>query len=574
MTSQMPSPPSSPNRPPRRWLPPAAVNGHRLPAGLPAAAVQLLLSRGIGSAAELERFLNPKGLPHSPGLLAGMAEALPRLARAVRAGERVAVFGDFDVDGMTGTAILCDTLSALGAQVIPYLPHPVREGHGVSAAAVERLAAQGATLIVTVDCGISDAAAVALAAKRGMDAVITDHHTPPAGERPDAVAIVNPRMPGSRYPCPELCGAGIAYKVASALRDYLGEPPDRSLLELAALGTVADLVPLRDENRYLVQQGLGELPDTRRPGLRALLRRLGLYEDIIRSEDVAFRIAPRLNAAGRMDDAATALALLLTRDAGEGERLTAQLEDYNNQRRELTATACEAAIAETAAISPLPAIIITHRSEYKPGINGLVTARLSEIFHRPAVALAATGDGEELVASARSSGDFNLIEAIAGCADLLVRYGGHAAAAGFTVRREMLPAVSERLLGIAGAAMGLLAPEPTLEIHAEGPLDELLSPTMARLCQQLEPFGKSNPTPRYLTRRAEVRRWGYVGRDRQHLKLVVSSGGGREIDALSWNYPPGWGGYERVDLVFRLAQDRRGRQLRQYLKIEDLRPAA
>ena len=566
----MPAPARSPdNRLPRRWVPPAAVNGHRLPADLPAPGVQLLLARGIGSKSGMERFLNPPEVPHSPALLAGMDDALPRLARAVRAGERVAVFGDFDVDGMTGAAILCETLSALGARVIPYLPHPVREGHGVNAGAVEQLAAQGATLLVTVDCGISDAAAVALAASRGVDTVITDHHTP-AAERPDAVAIVNPRMPGSRYPCPDLCGAGIAFKVAAALREYLDEPPDRSLLELAALGTVADLVPLRDENRYLVQQGLAELPHTRRPGLRALLRRLKLYEERIRSEDVAFQIGPRLNAAGRMEDAGTALDLLLTRDAGEGERLATRLEGYNNQRRELTAEACELAIAETAAVSPLPAIIITHHSSYRQGINGLVAARLAENFHRPSVAVAATGDGEHLVASARSAGDFNLIEAVAGCADLLVRYGGHAAAAGFTVRRELLPAVSERLLGSAGAAMGLLAPEPTLEIHAEGTLGELLSPAMARLRQQLEPFGKGNPTPRYLTRSAEVRWSGYVGRQQQHLKLRVANGG-REMDAMGWNYPEGWGGYARVDLVFDLANDRRGGQ---YLKIEDLRPAA
>ena len=199
-----------------------------------------------------------------------------------------------------------------------------------------------------------------------------------------------------------------------------------------------------------------------------------------------------------------------------------------------------------------------------------MAARLAENFHRPAVAVAATGDGEHLVASARSAGDFNLIEAVGGCADLLARYGGHAAAAGFTVRRELLPAVSERLLGSAGAAMGLLAPEPTLEIHAEGTLGELISPAMARLRQQLEPFGKGNPTPRYLTRSAEVRWSGYVGRQQQHLKLRVASGG-REMDAMGWNYPEGWGGYARVDLVFELANDRRGGQ---YLKIEDLRPAA
>ena len=564
--------PSATHRlPPRRWVPPPPANGHRLPAGLSPAAAQLLLSRGIGDEPTLNRRLNPAGLPHPAGLLAGIDAALPRLAAAVRSGERVAVFGDFDVDGITGTAILCETLGRLGARVIPYLPHPVLEGHGIGAAAVAKLLAQGASLIVTVDCGISNAAEVALAADGGADVVITDHHTPPP-RRPDAAAIVNPRMPGNRYPCPELCGAGIAYKVACALLEYLGEPPDGSLAELAALGTVADLVPLWDENRYLVQQGLERLPYTRRPGLQALLRRINRYEQPIRAEDVSFRIAPRLNAAGRMEDADTALNLLLTGDSREGKRLAERLESYNTRRRELTSAACEIAIAEAAEADPTPAIIITRHEAYRPGINGLVAGRLAETFNRPAIALA-RADAGQLVASARSAGGFSLIDAIARCADLLVRYGGHQAAAGFTVRDEDLPAVAERLRSIAGAEMGLFGPEPTLEIHAEGTLDELLSPELARLCQRLEPFGKDNPTPRYLTRGAQTLNWGYIGRDNQHLKLRVSSGG-QDVDAIRWNYADDWGGYDRVDLVFQLAEDNYRQERSLYLRIDDWRPAA
>ena len=442
--------------PPKRWLLPPAVSGHRLPAGLPAPAVQLLLSRGIGDAGALEQFLNPAGLPYAPGLLAGIDDALPRLAAAVGAGETVAVFGDFDVDGITGTAILSETLERLGARVIPYLPHPVAEGHGMTPGAVERLAAQGTSLIVTVDCGISNAGEVALASRYGADVVITDHHAPPP-RRPDAMAIVNPRMPGNAYPYPELCGAGIAYKLASALLEYLGEPADPSLLELAALGTVADLVPLRDENRYLVQRGLAELANTRRPGLRALLQQARLYQRPIRAEQIAFQIAPRLNAAGRMEDPETALKLLLTRDAREGERLAAQLERYNTRRRELTAYACEVAIGQTlAGAGTPPAIIISHNDAYTPGINGLVAGRLAELFNRPAIALA-RADTDHLVASARSAGDFSLINAIAQCSDLLVRYGGHQAAAGFTVRNADLQRVAERLEGIAARSWGCSA---------------------------------------------------------------------------------------------------------------------
>ena len=556
--------------PPKRWVLPPPTHGHRFSPDLPSAAVQLLLSRGIGDDAALDRFLNPVGVPYPPESLAGIEEAMPRLASAVRSGETVAVFGDFDVDGMTGTAILTETLSRLGARVIPYLPDPVAEGHGVTAGAVRRLAAQRATLIVTVDCGVSDATEVALAASLGVEVIVTDHHVPPQ-RQPDAVAIVNPRLPGNQYPFPELCGAGIAYKLASALFDYLGAPPDPTLLELAALGTVADLVPLRDENRFLVQRGLAFLPDTQRPGLRALLRRVHLERQPIRSEHVSFQIAPRLNASGRMAHPETSLNLLLAKDSREAEQLTARLEQYNTRRRELTARATEIAVDGVLADERLPAIIISHDEAFTPGINGLVAARLAEQFNRPAVALA-RADDDHLVASARSAGEFNLIDAISRCQDLLVRYGGHRAAAGFTVRAADFDSVSERLTAIAIAEMGLFGPEPMLDIHAEGSLDEIVSPELSRLREQLEPFGKDNPTPRYLTRRARVLSWGYVGANSQHLKMQVSNGN-RSIDALAWNHSGGWGGYEAVDLVYQLAEDSYRGERRTYLRIDDLRPA-
>ena len=561
----------TPSPPPKRWLPPPPVHGHRLPSDLPDAAVQLLLSRGIGTTRELEQFLNPVGLPHSPGLLAGIGAAVPRLAHAARSGETVAVFGDFDVDGITGTVILSETLRLLGARVIPYLPHPVEEGHGMTASAIQNLIDQGAQVIVTVDCGISDADVIASAKISGADVIITDHHAPP-DVRPEALAIVNPRMPGNVYPFPELCGAGIAYKLATALLEHMGRTSDPSLLELAALGTVSDLVPLKDENRFLVQRGLETLGDTRRPGLRAMLRRVNLEGRPVRAEDIAFRIAPRLNSSGRMAHPESSLRLLLTQDTQEADRLATQLEQYNTQRRDLTSAACEIAIERILSGGPIPAIICIYDDAFTPGINGLVASRLVDAFNRPAVALA-RADDRHLVASARSPGNLNLIETISQCRDLLVRYGGHAAAAGFTVVDEDYPQVAQRLLEIARAEMGLFEPEPTLEIHAEGTLDQLLSPELARFCSKLEPFGKDNPTPLFLTRRAQVLQWGYVGAQGQHLKLNVASGG-RSVDALSWNHSGQWPGYASVDLVFQLAEDRYRGESRTYLRIEDLRPAA
>lgn len=556
--------------PPRRWLLPPRPDGHRLPSHLSAAAVQLLLTRGIGDAAALTRFLDPPDVPHPPDTLPGVDAALPRLASAVRSRETVAVFGDFDVDGITGTAILSETLRRLGARVIPYLPDPVAEGHGMTPLAVDRLVSQGASLIVTVDSGVSNSAEVALANRKGTDVVITDHHVPPP-QPPDAVAIVNPRMTGNQYPFPELCGAGIAYKLATALLAYIGQPDDPSLLELAALGTIADLVPLRDENRHIVQRGLEVLPFTTRPGLRALLRRVNLADRPIRAEHVSFQIAPLLNSSGRMAHPETSLNLLLTDDEREGERLTTQLEQYNSRRRDLTTRSFDVAVEQVLASSPLPAIIISYDDVYTPGINGLVAGRLAELFNRPSIALA-RADADHLVASARSVSDFSLIDAISQCEDLLVRYGGHQAAAGFTVRNENYPDVAHRLTGIANAQIGLFGPEPSLEIHAEGSLDELLSPAMAELCSRLEPFGKDNPTPRYLTRGVRITNAGYVGANGRHLKLRVT-GGGRSIDALAWNHPGDWGGYEAADLVFQLAEDSYRGERRPYLRIDDLRPA-
>ena len=530
----------------------------------------MLLSRGIGDEAGFAGFVDPPGVPHSPDSLPGVDAALPRLAAAVNSRETVAVFGDFDVDGITGTAILCETLRRLGARVIPYLPDPVAEGHGMTALAVERLVGQGASLIVTVDSGVSNFAEVALASREGTDVVITDHHVPPP-QLPDAVAIVNPRMSGNRYPFPDLCGAGIAYKLATALLHHLGQPDDPSLLELAALGTVADLVPLRDENRHIVQRGLEVLPFTTRPGLRALLRRVNLANRPIRAEHVSFQIAPRLNASGRMAHPETSLDLLLTDSEAEGERLTTQLEQYNARRRDLTARSCDIAIQQVMEMTPLPSIIITYDDAYTPGINGLVAGRLNEIFNRPSIALA-RADADHLVASARSAGDFSLIDAISQCEDLLIRYGGHQAAAGFTVRNDLYAEVARRLTAIANQQIGLFGPEPSLEIHAEGHLDEILHPSMAELCARLEPFGKDNPVPRYLTRGVRVLNAGYVGANSQHLKLRVGSGQ-RSIDALAWNYPVRWGGYESVDLVFQLAEDSYRGERRPYLRVDDLRPA-
>ena len=318
-----------------RWELPGNPDVSRLPASLPALVARVLAGRGIDDAEKLEGFLNLSHLPHDPYLLPGMTEAVDRLRRSVMEGERVGVFGDFDVDGITGTAIMSEGLESLGAEPIPYIPQRAEEGHGLSRKAIDSLSDAGATLIVTVDCGITDAEEVDYARSRGIDVVITDHHVPPEG-LPRAVACVNARLSESRYPFLELCGAGLALKVIHGLHQSWEVPYDPSLLELAALGSVADLVPLLDENRYLVTEGLSRLSQTKRPGLAALYETARLSPEDLNSERISFQIAPRLNAAGRMGDPKDSYRLLTTRSTVEAALLAEKLEQLNLQRRSVS----------------------------------------------------------------------------------------------------------------------------------------------------------------------------------------------------------------------------------------------
>ena len=289
-------------------------------------------------------------------------------------------------------------------------------------------------LIVTVDCGVSSVREVELAGALGIDVIITDHHVPPS-ILPSAVAIINPAMPGSEYPYPYLCGAGLAFKLVQGLNQLMGRPMPRHLLELAALGTIADMVPLLDENRYLVKEGLVELAQTRRHGLNALYRLARLEDNPITAETVAFQIAPRLNAAGRMGHAMDSLNLLTTGNPGEAETLAARLEDQNRERQQLTRRAFASARSRVDGLAEIPPFILVEDPAITPGIAGLVAGQLARTYMRPAVALAQV-DADTLMASGRSVPEFNLVWAFDACADLFVRHGGHAQAAGFTIRPE------------------------------------------------------------------------------------------------------------------------------------------
>ena len=559
------------------WQIPPPVTSHSLPADLPAAAVQVLFNRGIDSREKLQFFMEPPHrLPHDPLRLPDMDRAIRRLYQAVSRKETVGIFGDFDVDGVTGTAIIGEGLSSLDVPVVPYLPKRVGEGHGLSTAAIQQLVDQGVTLLVTVDCGVDAVAEVSEANRLGVDVVITDHHLP-SDALPHAVAVVNPKLPGGSYPFPELCGAGLAFKLVQGLYEYYGQPWDPSLLELAALATIADLVPMVDENRYLVKEGLKVMAQTGRPGLQALFRRARVDLDSMNAQTVAFQVSPRLNSAGRMSHAMESYRLLTTKSAEEAESLAERLDLLNQERRELSQRAIGAASDQVHRMSltgDLPPILLVWDECITPGVAGLVAGRLADLYHRPAVAMSAGGD--YLVASARGIPEFNLVEAFTACQDHLVRYGGHAQAAGFTVSRDNLPLLAEDLTAFAKNKLGAIDLSPKLAIDAVVALDELTDNLVLWL-KDLEPYGPANRIPVFMSQNVPVSEVHYMGQAKQHLRLLVgheNGKGGGKWTALAFNQAEKWvDDFTRVDLVYSITDDSwRGRKAHA-LRLLDFRPA-
>ena len=556
----------------KRWNLPPPVQDHSLPSDLPSAIVKVLVRRGVDSAERLRIFLEPpQRLPYDPLRLAGMDRALRRLYNAIDRQELLGVFGDFDVDGVTGAAIIAEGLEPFGVRVLPYLPHRTEEGHGLSTAAVEYLVGRGVSLIVTVDCGVTSLEEVAFARQLGADVIITDHHLPQS-DLPDAAAIINPKLPGGSYPFHELCGAGLAFKLVHGIYQFCGQPWDRRLLELAALGTIADLVPLVDENRYLVREGLASLAQTQRPGLQALYRRAGIRGGSLTTETVSFQVIPRLNSAGRVGHAIDCYELLTTKSSAEAEALAEKLEGLNRERRKLTEEASKLGHEQVRSRSEsgeLPAFLMVSDPGITRGVAGLVAGRLAETYHRPAVAMAVEDD--YVVGSGRSIPEFDIFEAFAGCEDLFVRFGGHSQAAGFTMAIEKLPLLEQRLTLAAGKALEAQDLRPALDIDAEVGLDDL-DGDLPEWLSTLEPFGAANPQPVFLTRRAQVLEVRYMGRTGQHLRLNVTQGNGRWT-AMAFNQGGRWlEGTSAVDLAYSLSRDHWQGVERSTLKVLDFRP--
>ncbi|NPA06333.1 MAG: single-stranded-DNA-specific exonuclease RecJ, partial [Chloroflexi bacterium] len=467
---------------------------------------RMLYARGFTDYATAKAFLEAH-LPASaqdPFGLKDMDAAVDRIAWAITHHEPIAVYGDYDVDGVTASALLVTALEALGADVRPYIPNRFDEGYGVHEDALRRLHEEGVRLVVTVDCGIRPPEPIAAARAWGLDVIVTDHHTP-GPELPPARAVVNPKRVDDPYPGKELAGVGVAFKLAHAL--FMRLAADRAdavrqFLDLVALGTVADVVPLTGENRYWVRAGLHRLRKPQRQGLRALIGVAGLRAERITATHIGFILGPRLNAAGRLDSAMAALRLLLTQDLWEAGQLAQQLEAQNRRRQYLTDLIVRA--AETMAIDDPdqpPWLIFAAHPDFNPGVVGLAAARLVERYHRPA--LIAHQEGDLIRGSGRSIPGLHLTHALDACRAYLKRYGGHAAAAGFTLEARHLEDFLACLRAAIRDALRGQDVRPVLRADAEVTLAQM-TPEFLHQLRWFEPTGMSNPKPRFVVRRARL----------------------------------------------------------------------
>ena len=484
---------------------------------------QILFARGIHSETEARAYLED-GLEQSdPFQLTDMEAAVDRLSRAINQDEAIAVYGDYDVDGVTATALLTQVLRRYGAEVIHYIPNRFDEGYGLNIEALETLSSQGVRLVVTVDCGIRSPREAERARELGIDLMISDHHHP-GEEIPDACAVICPKRPGDRYPDKDLSGVGLAYKIAQALE--IRRPEDEvnadDWLDLVALGTVADVVPLCGENRTLVRRGLQRIRSGGRAGLNSLAGVAGIRIPQVGAGDIAFMLGPRLNAAGRLDTAMDSLRLLMCEDIMLAGMLAQQLDDQNRKRQEITQQTQKDAIRQAEEFG-VDEILFAFSNEYNPGIVGLAASRLVDSFYRPAIV--GYDDVEHGVtrASCRSIPEFHITQALDQCQDLLVRHGGHALAAGFTVKNENRPELIRRLHEIAKKELSGKDLKPALRADLDIPLFEL-RPDFLPYLDMLQPTGQANPEAVFVSRNLKVLHSKKVGSEGQHLRLTVSDG--------------------------------------------------
>jgi len=536
--------------------------------------VQLLYHRGIADREAVEKFLarNETETPF-------MSEAVARIRQALKRGERITVYGDYDTDGVTATALAVEALKALGAQVTPFIPSRGGAGYGLNRRALKRIASDGSTLLVTVDCGVRAFDELHYARSLGLDVIVTDHHTP-GHTLPPATAVINPKRSDCRYPFHEFSGVGLAFKLAQALFRAEKQVPlnrlqrdlqEADLLDLVALGTVADLVPLVGENRSLVARGLQRLGNTQRPGLLHLMRLARVPPQQVDSVAIAFRLGPRINAAGRLADPMIGFRLLLTSNEDEAVRTATELHELNRQRQELTAEMF--ALALNQVDDPKSNILIVADSRIREGIMGLVASKLAETFYRPAIVISR---GEEISrGSARSIPEFDITRALDQCSHRFVKHGGHAMAAGFTIKNHEIEPFRQEMAAVANRSLGDIELQPTLVIDAEIALEEATR-ELHKALDQLEPFGYGNHAPVLASRGVHVKGRHRVGADGKHLRLSLSPANRDAVwEAIAFGMGD-WFDYlpAVIDVAYHLEINHWSNREKLQLNVQDLRPAA
>ena len=531
---------------------------------------QLLYNRGVIDSISAQAYLYPDNLMGDPSQLMGMAEAVERLLWAIDHQEPIAVYGDYDVDGVSATALLTEVLRCLGAQVRPYIPNRFDEGYGLNNEALDVLKAEGIELVVTVDCGIRSPREADYARDLGIDLIVSDHHHPGL-ELPAAVAVICPKQNGDAYPDKDLAGVGLAFKIAQGLcaaRPTAGCQAE-DWLDLVALGTISDIVPLRGENRGLVRRGLALLRQQKRQGVVSLAGAAGVKLPLLTASDVGFMLGPRLNAAGRLESAEAALNLLLEKDYMQAGPLAVKLDQQNRERQAITRQIQEQA-AMMAAEAGFEEIIFAISPDFNPGVVGLAAARLVDTYYRPAVV--GHQDAEFTRASCRSIPEFHITAALDECRDLLVRHGGHAVAAGFTVRNENLAELTARLTEIARQKLGGLELTPIMHADVEIPIKDL-HPDLLIYLDMLQPTGQENRDAMFVSRGLRVTKSRAVGGEGQHLKFSVTDGW------MTWDAIAFRQGHwlaempARVDLLYQFERNLFNGQVLMQLNVRDLQPS-
>ncbi|HKN65041.1 MAG TPA: single-stranded-DNA-specific exonuclease RecJ [Gemmatimonadaceae bacterium] len=573
--------PAARARPKHRWIlperpDPAAVSRLQEELHLPEPLCRLLAARGLAEIDGAKLYLRPRlDHLHDPCLMLDLDRAADRLGLAIDRGEKILIHGDYDVDGMCSTTLMTRTLRMLGASVVPFIPRRIEDGYDLGAAGVDAALRAGVGVVVTCDCGTSAHEPVRALQSAGIDVIISDHHLPSGGQLPAAFAILNPKRPGCTSPDRDLAAVGVAFKLALALVRKRGgnENAVYGMLDLVALATIADIAPLRGENRVLARYGLKMLNETQNIGLRALIRAAGLADRPITAGRVGFILAPRLNAVGRLGHAIRGVELLLCTDEHRANALARDFEELNERRQEVDrATLVRARELMSGADLDETYGIVLAEEGWHPGVIGIVASRIVEEFGRPTVLVALEGDVGK--GSGRSISAFDLHAGLSGCRELLMRFGGHRSAAGITIARHQLPAFAERFNAIARER---LTPEdlvPELRADLDVTLGELTLQLEA-LLRHVEPCGVGNPSPvlvaRNLTVAAAPR---VVGREHEHLKLWLADAAGAHIEALGWGMAHRATEVEvgsTIDVAFRLESDEWNGEKRLQARLADFR---